>query len=128
MKELQHLKIPRPYTSVSPIKAQHKELCIFADASDKAIAAVVYLKITDAEENYHTGFVLGKARLDPHPEQTIPRLELCAAVMAMDMAELITSETDIECDAVTFYTDSKVVLGYIYNEKRRFYVYVNNRI
>ena len=128
LKELQHLKIPRPYTSVSPTDAQRKELCVFADASDKAIAAVAYLKISDAEGNCHTGFVLGKARLAPRPEQTIPRLELCAAVMAVDMAELITSEIDIRCDAVTFYTDSKVVLGYIYNEKRRFYVYVTNRI
>ncbi len=128
LKELQHLKIPRPYTSVSPTEAQHKELCVFSDASEKAIAAVAYLKISDAEGNCHTGFVLGKARLAPCPEQTIPRLELCAVVMAVDMAELITFQIDIECDAVTFYTDSKVVLGYIYNEKRRFYVYVSNRI
>lgn len=48
LKELQHLKIPRPYTSMSPIKAQHKELCVFADASDEAIAAVAYHRITDA--------------------------------------------------------------------------------
>lgn len=48
--------------------------------------------------------------------------------MAVDMAELITSQIDIKCDAVTFYTDSRVVLGYIYNEKRRFYVYVKNLI
>lgn len=82
LKELQHLKIPRPYTRVSPIKAQHKELCVFADASDKATAAVAYLKITDAEENCHTGFGV----------------------------------------AVVHHTDSKVVLGYIYNEKHRFYV------
>ena len=30
-------------------------------------------------------------------------------------------------DAVTFYCDSKVVLGYIY-ESKRFYVYVHNRV
>ncbi|XP_038153297.1 uncharacterized protein LOC119791326 [Cyprinodon tularosa] len=128
LKELQNLKIPRPYTRVSPSDAQRKELCVFADASDKAIAAVAYLRITDAEGNCHIGFVLGKARLAPRPEQTIPRLELCAAVMAVEMAEIIAAEIDIKCDAVTFYTDSKVVLGYIYNDKRRFYVYVTNRI
>ncbi len=27
-----------------------------------------------------------------------------------------------------FFTDSKVVLGYIYNESKRFYVYVHNRV
>ena len=34
----------------------------------------------------------------------------------------------MEIDKITFYTDSKVVLGYIQNESRRFYVYVANRV
>ena len=34
----------------------------------------------------------------------------------------------MEIDEITFYTDSKVVLGYIQNESRRFYVYVANRV
>jgi hypothetical protein len=31
-------------------------------------------------------------------------------------------------DDIKFFTDSKVVLGYIYNESKRFYVYVHNRV
>lgn len=31
-------------------------------------------------------------------------------------------------DDILYYTDSKVVLGYIHNQSRRFYVYVHNRI
>ena len=31
-------------------------------------------------------------------------------------------------DSVTYYTDSKVVLGYISNESKRFHVYVANRV
>lgn len=31
-------------------------------------------------------------------------------------------------DEFTFFIDSKVVLGYIQNESRRFYVYVANRV
>ena len=34
----------------------------------------------------------------------------------------------MKIDNVTFYTDSKVVLGYITNESRRFYVYVANPV
>lgn len=71
---------------------------------------------------------MGKAKLAPCPETTIPRLELCAAVLAVEIAELITSEMDLELEDTEFYTDSKVVLGYIYNESRRFYVYVHNRV
>lgn len=46
----------------------------------------------------------------------------------MEIADAIVDEMDTEFDAVTFYSDSKVVLGYIHNESRRFYVYVNNRV
>ena len=34
----------------------------------------------------------------------------------------------MEVDDVTFYTDSMVILGYINNESRRFYVYIANRV
>ena len=34
----------------------------------------------------------------------------------------------MEIDQVTYYTDSKVVLGYLQNDSRRFYVYVANRV
>ncbi|XP_031747764.1 uncharacterized protein LOC116406890 [Xenopus tropicalis] len=60
------------------------------DASTQAIAAVAYLKAIDSESQVHIGFVLGKAKLAPCPELTVPRLELCAAVLAVDIAEFIT--------------------------------------
>ncbi|KAK0145155.1 hypothetical protein N1851_015946 [Merluccius polli] len=33
---------------------------------------------------------------------------------------------DVTFNNITYYTDSKVVLGYIHNQSRRFYVYVHN--
>lgn len=71
---------------------------------------------------------MGKSKLAPHPPHTIPRLELCAAVLATEMADLIIDELDIDFHKVTFYTDSRIVLGYIHNTSRRFYVYVANRV
>ncbi|XP_064472910.1 uncharacterized protein LOC135387742 [Ornithodoros turicata] len=44
------------------------------------------------------------------------------------MADVIVNELDVSLDAIKFYTDSRVVLGYICNESRRFYVYVSNRV
>ena len=37
-------------------------------------------------------------------------------------------EMDLKFDSIKYYTDSRVVLGYIHNQTRRFYVYVNNRV
>ena len=126
--ELEQLHIQRPYVPVSLISTQHRELNIFSDASTMAIAAVAYLRTVDVEGHSHVGFVMGKSRLARRPAHTIPRLELCAAVLAVEMADLITDEIDIEIHTVKYYTDSKIVLGYIHNSARRFYVYVANRV
>ncbi|XP_023805499.1 uncharacterized protein LOC110017230 [Oryzias latipes] len=125
---LRDLQIPRTYTNIPFSQAKHVELCIFSDASMKAICAVAYLKVTTADGRTEVGFVLGKTRLAPRPEPTVPRLELCAAVMAVEMSEVIIEEIDYQIHQTHFYTDSKVVLGYINNQSRRFYVYVSNRV
>lgn len=64
---------------------------------------------------------MGKAKLAPQSEPMILRLELCAAVLAVELADLIRGELDLKLDAIKFYTDSKVVLGYICNEMKHFY-------
>lgn len=125
---LQDIQIPHCYTSLSTSATSTRELCVFADASTKAIAAVAYLKVTDENGHSKVGFVLGKAKLAPVKETTIPRLELCAAVLAVEIAETVVSSMDSHMNSGTFYSDSKVVLGYINNEQRRFYVYVSNRV
>ncbi|KAI7804924.1 hypothetical protein IRJ41_023810 [Triplophysa rosa] len=128
LQELRHLHVPRAYTAASLAKAVHTELCVFSDASTKAIGAVAYLKAVPEDGQTHIGFVMAKSKLAPQSVPTIPRLELCAAVLAVEMADLIHDELNLKLDYTKFYTDSKVVLGYIYNESRRFYVYVHNRV
>ncbi|XP_028656694.1 uncharacterized protein LOC114650672 [Erpetoichthys calabaricus] len=125
---LRGIQIPRIYSAIPPSNALHIELCIFSDASVNAIAAVAYLKFLSHDKQIDVGFVLGKARLAPRPELTVPRLELCAAVLAVEIAEVVSEEIDLQLNSTSFYTDSKVVLGYIHNQSRRFSVYVNNRV
>ena len=74
------------------------------------------------------GFVLGKAKVAPSHGCTIPRLELCAAVLAVEITDFIIANLDLVVDRISYYTDSKVVLGYIHNQSRRFYIYVGNRV
>lgn len=128
LQDLRSLSIPRMYVSIPLSEAKHTEICVFSDASMKAISAVAYLRASDQKGNTEVGFILGKARLAPKPNLSVPRLELCAAVLAVEMSEIITEEINLKPDRIRFYTDSKVVLGYIYNEARRFHVYVSNRV
>jgi len=67
----------------------------FSDASLKAYGAVVYLQVHTA---YHTyvKFVASKRRVAPLSSQTIPRLELLAAII---LARLVTAvEGALECE------------------------------
>ncbi|XP_061749014.1 uncharacterized protein LOC133547258 isoform X2 [Nerophis ophidion] len=116
LKDLSDLQIPGVYTQASPTAVSKREIVIFCDASTKALAVVAYLKLTEKNGTNHVGFLIRKDKLTPSSEQTVPRLELCSAVLAVDLAELITSEMDMEID-ITFYSDSKVVLGYIINSR-----------
>lgn len=127
LKEIENLRIPR--TCVTYLsKAVTKELHVFSDASEKAIAAVVYLRTTYPDGKTEIGFVLGKAKLAPSSGHTIPRKELCAAVLGIEIAQCAIENLNITIDTVHYYTDSKVVLGYICNETKRFYIYVANRV
>ncbi|XP_028304259.1 uncharacterized protein LOC114464360 isoform X2 [Gouania willdenowi] len=98
LKHLQQLEIPRMYTSIPMSAAERKEIIVFCDASIKAVGAVAYLKLSNTEGHSEVGFLLGKARLAPKPDITIPRLELCAAVLAVEVAELVLEELDIIVD------------------------------
>ena len=125
--ELQRLKLTRPYATALD-KASYIELHTFCDASVQGIAAVSYLKITQPSGQIEVSFVFGKAKLAPPHATTIPRLELCAAVLAVEITDMILNERVVQPNLVVYHSDSKIVLGYITNETRRFYVYVANRV
>ena len=122
MQNLESLCIPRQYTSLSFIGSTRREVHLFT------IAAVAFIKLTDADGNQQQGFLLGKAKVAPKSAVTIPRLELCAAVLGIEIANIIKKQMDIPIGDFHFYTDSRVVLGYICNNTRRFYTYVSNRV
>ena len=71
---------------------------------------------------------MGKSRVTPLKCVTIPRLELAAAVLSIRMSEQLKRELDMKIVDEVFWSDSKVVLGYINNNAKRFQVYVANRI
>lgn len=85
--------------------ALRREIFIFSDASKDAIGTEAYLKLSDAKFS-HISFVLGKAKVAPASGHTIPRLELCAAVLAVELAETIHEQLHISMQDMHFYTDS----------------------
>lgn len=59
---------------------------------------------------------------------TIPKLELTAATISAKICTFLRKELSHADVREFFWTDSKIVLGYVNNEARRFHVYVANRV
>jgi hypothetical protein len=71
---------------------------------------------------------MGKSRVAPLKHITIPRLELSAARVAVKVSTLFNIGLSYENIVNVFWTDRKVVLGYISNDSRRFQVFLAHRV
>ena len=101
----------------------------FCDASLKAYGAVVYLQVHTASRTY-VKFVASKTRVAPLSSQTIPRLELLAAVI---LARLVTAvEGALKCEVpikkITCWSDSEVALCWIRGIDKEWKQFVQNRV
>jgi hypothetical protein len=81
----------------------------------------VYLKQVNEEAEISISLAFGQSKVAPTQPTSIPRLELCAVVLATQAVKKLKKSK-------SFYTDSKVVLGYIKNDIRRFHFYIVNRV
>ena len=103
------------------------ELHHFSDASQRAYGTASYLRTVTPQGDVHCALVMSKARLAPVKPLTIPRLELAAAKLAVDVGQELARAMDMKVNQV-FWTDSTTVLKYIRNETTRFHVFVANRL
>jgi len=63
--------VPREFTGCGSMQLHH-----FCDASENAYGTATYLRV-ESQGKISTSFVIGKTRLSPLKQLTIPRLELC---------------------------------------------------
>ena len=104
---LEGVNIPRTYCFPTSTKGSPIDLFVFSDASEKAIAVVAYLRTVDEDGRSNLGFVMGKTKVAPKRNHTIPSLELhvYAAVMDEEVFETVLGELEFELDRVTLFTD-----------------------
>ncbi|XP_078374366.1 uncharacterized protein LOC144657884 [Oculina patagonica] len=125
---LKELQIPRCFAPVTMSQERKYELHNFADASTFGYGQCSYLRVKDDKENVNVSLVMGKSRVAPSKIATIPRLELTAAVVSAKVGSMLQDELNLANLKQYFWTDSKVVLGYINNDAKRFHTFVANRV
>ena len=100
----------------------------FSDASESGYGAVSYVRLVDVQGRIHCGIVLAKSHVAPLKGMTIPRLELTAATVAVNLSTTIQRELNLQDADVYFWTDSMIVIQYILNTDRSFKTFVANRV
>ena len=126
---LENFKIPR---CIKPsMHAKEIQLHLFSDGSEIAYASVCYLRCIAGNNQVSCNFIISKSHLVPlkgHTVSTIPRIELNAAKLSVNLYIKLMKELNIKIDKAFFWTDSMSVLKYINNVNSRYQRFVANRI
>ncbi|GFW25846.1 integrase catalytic domain-containing protein [Trichonephila clavipes] len=104
------------------------ELHAFSDASEKAYGSSIYLKSISALGEVKVCLVTSKSRVSPLKQISIPRLELCGAVLAAKLMKKVKEALNLQITAVHFWSDSTIVISWIHRESREWKTFVANRV
>lgn len=99
-----------PPSRCALLRMEHPaQLHIFCDASELAYGAVTYLKVSG-----RVSFLTSKSRPAPMKFLSNPKLELCAAVLAVQLLLTVKQELPVKTSPV-LWSDSQTILRYICN-------------
>lgn len=124
LRSLNELKIPR---CVFCEHVNAVQVHGFSDASLSAYSAVVYVHTTDSSGDVCVRLLCAKTKVAPVKKLTIPRLELCGALMLTRLMKQVSEV--LTCKFESFYwCDSQVVLSWLKSDANSLQVFVANRI
>ncbi|XP_049704992.2 uncharacterized protein LOC126056356 isoform X2 [Helicoverpa armigera] len=108
--QLNHLSIPR---WVICINSTSIEIHIFTDASEKAYGACIYVRSVASDGRIHTHLLTSKSKVSPIKSTTIPRLELCGALLGTRLCTKVLESLTLKPNRCIFWCDSMIVLGWL---------------
>ncbi|XP_062714051.1 uncharacterized protein LOC134290853 [Aedes albopictus] len=102
------------------------QIHIFADASQLAYGACAYVRSTNPGGLVKVALLSSKSRVAPLKRLSIPRLELCGALLAAELYEKIKSSLQLDAKCY-FWLDSTVVLCWLNASPATWNTFVANR-
>ncbi|KAJ8952750.1 hypothetical protein NQ318_008064 [Aromia moschata] len=101
----------------------------FCDASSKGYSAVVYFRVLGQNSDVSVYCVCAKSKIAPLRRISIPRFELCAAVLLSDLISFVLFTYDaIKFSKIFAWSDSTVTLAWIKSSPHRWKTFVSNRV
>ncbi|XP_071581069.1 uncharacterized protein [Temnothorax nylanderi] len=100
----------------------------FSDASTKAYAAVVYLRLVPRNGPVIVCILVAKSKVAPIKTISVPRLELCGALLLAQLMSFVLSNVDIPNLRYHCWIDARIVLAWLKQSPSRWKVFVANRV
>nr|XP_021334729.1 uncharacterized protein LOC101884915 [Danio rerio] len=127
--ELDKITLPRCYSSPDmDVPTSRRDVHVFCDASEKAYGSVAYLRTESTEGQVEVAFLAARSRVAPRKQQSIPRLELCAALSGAQLSKVLVTELTLPICSLTLWSDSTTVLTWLLSSSCRYKVFVGTRI
>ncbi|XP_065196475.1 uncharacterized protein LOC135827967 [Sycon ciliatum] len=125
--DLKRVQIPRCLRQSAATTAT-SSVEVFVDASEKAFGAVVYIRQQFSDGSDSMRLVASKMKVAPLAVHSIPRLELMAAVLGLQLVKSLLPSLDLTMSTVTFWSDSADVLYWIRGQSRKHKPFVAHRV
>lgn len=122
---LNRLKIPR---WVLCDNSMTNEVHVFTDASERAYGACVYIRSIDSDRSVKIQLLVSKNRVAPIKPTTIPRLELCGALLGTRLCTKVLNSLSIPISRCRFWCDSTIVLCWLSMAPNTLKPFVRHRV
>ncbi|XP_076549197.1 uncharacterized protein LOC117611418 [Osmia lignaria lignaria] len=125
LEQLVNIRVPR-CTIVS--KYNRIELHGFSDASQEAYGACVYLRSEMKPGTWEVRLLCAKSRVAPLRSVSIPRLELCGALILVRLIKKVKESLPLTISVERYWTDSTIVIAWIGSPPNKWKTFVANRV
>ncbi|XP_050488679.1 uncharacterized protein LOC126872617 [Bombus huntii] len=88
-----------------------QQLHNFSDASKRVYGASMYIRSTDPNNNHKIYLLGSKSQIVPLKTQTLPGLELCAAMLLNKLFNNVIKALNVTFQIITFWSDSTIEGG-----------------
>ncbi|XP_072401038.1 uncharacterized protein [Diabrotica undecimpunctata] len=100
----------------------------FADSSSIAYGACIYLRSLDHDNQVHIHLLCSKSKVAPIKTISIPRLELCGALLLARLFNKVKQSLRITINETILWSDSTIVLSWIRTSPNLLNTFVSNRV
>lgn len=125
LSELNELSISRHAVIENAVEI---ELHGFADSSERAYGACIYLRSISQSGNVHVNLLCAKSKVAPIKTISLPRLELCAALLLARLVHKVLQSMSLQFKRCTLWSDSTITLAWIRTSPNLLKTFTGNRV